>query len=203
MIVQQYKQLSRAADTPAAPAFDETTFAYFQAKQPNNLLPPLPNSSRVSIPISEPGAIPALTGFPVYLHSPFRNDPPPPRNRSAISVPNPSGSLPPDTPESPFSGLFAPIVDRDPDAPKRTRAHMEVVQTILNSLIGRGEIVMIEDGLWRLFPNIATRALRAPDASDDVNDNIPVGRMWINTATNQFWICTDNAAGAAVWNGPY
>lgn len=202
MIVQQYKQLSKAAEDLGTPV-DATTLLFFVPQQPNNRFAPPSNRSRVGNYMSDPGATPGLTELPTYLHSPFRGFPPPYVNRSAISSPNPSGSLPPDTPESPFAGLFAPIVDRDPDAPKRSRAHMEIVQTILNSLIGRGEVVMIQDGLWRLFPNIATRALRAPDANDDVNDMIPVGRMWINTATNQFWICTDNASGAAVWNGPY
>lgn len=203
MIVQQYKQLSKAAEDLGTPT-DVAALLFFVPQQPNNRVPPPLNQSRIGNYMSDPGGTPGLTELPTFLHPPYTNNPPPPTpGKSRISVPDPGGSLPPDTPESPFAGLFAPIVDRDPAAPKRTRSHMEIVQTIFNSLIGRGEVVMIEDGLWRLFPNIATRALRAPNANDDVNDRYPVGRMWINTATNQFWICTDNTAGAAVWNGPY
>lgn len=150
-----------------------------------------------SVASSAPESFSIHTPF-VAFQLPFKNP-----SRSMVSLSNPSGALPPEVPESPFEGLFAPIVPRDPDASKRTRAHLQIVSTILNSLIGRGEIVQIEDGLWRLFPNVATRALRAPDANDDVDDMIPIGRIWIDTGADQFYVCVDNTSGAAVWKGPY
>lgn len=38
-----------------------------------------------------------------------------------------------------------------------------------------------------------------PTASDDDSSDYSVGSNWFNTSTNEFWKCTSNTPGAAVW----
>lgn len=42
-------------------------------------------------------------------------------------------------------------------------------------------------------------ALVNPSVTDDVNADYQIGSRWVNTATNEEYVCADNAAGAAVW----
>lgn len=39
----------------------------------------------------------------------------------------------------------------------------------------------------------------APGAGDDEHDGYEVGTIWVNTTTDNVYICADNAIGAAVW----
>jgi hypothetical protein len=43
------------------------------------------------------------------------------------------------------------------------------------------------------------QAAVAPVAGDDAEDNFIIGDIWINTALDDAYICTDNTVGAAVW----
>lgn len=42
-------------------------------------------------------------------------------------------------------------------------------------------------------------AITAPSVTDDTSDGYSVGSRWINTATNEEYVCTDNSVGAANW----
>ncbi len=42
-------------------------------------------------------------------------------------------------------------------------------------------------------------ALLDPVAGDDVTAGYQVGSVWVNTATNEAFVCVDSSAGAAVW----
>jgi len=38
-----------------------------------------------------------------------------------------------------------------------------------------------------------------PTASDDSSEGYEVGSMWVNTSTNDWFVCTNNSSGNAVW----
>lgn len=70
---------------------------------------------------------------------------------------------PPPTPGIPGSRVNQLLVPRDPKAPPRSLAHMDIVSAMLNSLIRRGKIV--EDGVseWTLVPDTGdTRTVTGP-----------------------------------------
>lgn len=46
----------------------------------------------------------------------------------------------------------------------------------------------------------AHRASGNPTATDDTDSGFYIGAVWINTSTDESWICVDDTAGAAVWN---
>jgi len=50
----------------------------------------------------------------------------------------------------------------------------------------------------------STSRASAPGVGDDIADGFVVGSVWRNTATtpDTFYVCVDNAVGAAQWSGP-
>ena len=54
---------------------------------------------------------------------------------------------------------------------------------------------------WDLLATGVVTATSDPTANDDVNDGYEVGQVWVNTTTDAFFICVDNASTAAVWSG--
>lgn len=42
-------------------------------------------------------------------------------------------------------------------------------------------------------------ATTAPGVNDDINAGYARGSFWINTSTNDIYMCANPAAGAAVW----
>lgn len=42
-------------------------------------------------------------------------------------------------------------------------------------------------------------ATTAPGVNDDINAGYARGSLWINTSTNNCYMCANPAAGAAVW----
>lgn len=49
------------------------------------------------------------------------------------------------------------------------------------------------------IPKANRTATTNPTVNDDVGDGYSDGSMWVNTSTNQIFLCADSAAGAAVW----
>ena len=43
-------------------------------------------------------------------------------------------------------------------------------------------------------------AISDPTVNDDVSEGYLVGSIWLNTTTDTFFSCADNAEGAAVWS---
>lgn len=109
------------------------------------------------------------------------------------------GTLPPLKliPKKPF---VARVPSRQSDQ-RRGARFTEAISNMINSLAGSGMIAqtgpatfVVRTGSWL--------ETRAPTVSDDVTTGVSVGNPWVNTATNQLYICVSNAQGAAVWRGP-
>lgn len=63
---------------------------------------------------------------------------------------------------------------------------------------GRGGIVTTTDTIVQI-------AATSPTNNNDEDDTASIGTefktgdMWLNSLTNQLWICTDPSSGSAVW----
>lgn len=106
----------------------------------------------------------------------------------------------PPTPATlPGQGGRITLVPREVTADPRLRRHTEIVESILNSLILRGQVVQIAPGKWRILPPVLSVA-RAPLATDDeTNASIQVGMFWIDTSAEQVYICISATEGSANW----
>lgn len=54
----------------------------------------------------------------------------------------------------------------------------------------------VNDNFTEVYP---VQTTSDPTVNDDSDSNYQVGKMWINTATEDVFICVDNTVGAAVW----
>lgn len=48
-------------------------------------------------------------------------------------------------------------------------------------------------------PVVQSSAIRSPTIADDASRGNPIGRLWLNKTSGQFFTCSDNTNGAAVW----
>lgn len=55
------------------------------------------------------------------------------------------------------------------------------------------------DDLDRRIPFHNLTATTAPAVTDDGDAGYQVGSIWINTSTDNIYMCADTTAGAAVW----
>ena len=139
-------------------------------------------------------------------------DPSDPFNFDAVAQfgnPTSPGTSPPPPPPPPPPGGGGggtrhkgfPQVPRDAGAATALlRRHTETVADILNSLSRKGRIVQVAGG-FDIRPGFVEP--RAPTVTDDADAGCFIGAVWINTATNEFYVCFGVANGAAVWRGPF
>ncbi len=107
-------------------------------------------------------------------------------------------ATPPDPPAIGPPGLTPPLIDRDPDAPIRTRRHLDRVADILNSLLRQGVIVQTAAKEFVIFRGQFAEA-RDPGLDDGTSVGAFVGATWTNTVTGDYFRCTDATQGVAVW----
>jgi hypothetical protein len=109
----------------------------------------------------------------------------------------------PPAPPTPGKGRAKPFIERWPDVsdPRRLGRITDKISNMLNSLAGQALIQQQGPAKFILRAS-AIQLARAPTAADDVTTGATVGTVWINTVTQQLWICVANAQGAAVWRGP-
>jgi hypothetical protein len=151
-----------------------------------------------STPNLDPGVSPTPEPF-VFFVEPSRR---PPRTKQNFSwLTEPRAIFPPEDPVNPFAGQMLGLIPQDPGADKRTRSHEQIVAEIMNSLLGRGEIVREGAQSWRLFGSGAVTITenRAPAATDDVDSGHMPGMIWIDQAAERVYVCVLATAGAAVW----
>jgi hypothetical protein len=110
---------------------------------------------------------------------------------------------PPTPPPTPGKGAAKPFIERWPDVsdPRRLGRITDKISSMINSLAGQALIQKTGPSSFLLRAS-AIQLARAPTAADDVTTGATVGTVWINTVTQQLWICVANAQGAAVWRGP-
>lgn len=87
-------------------------------------------------------------------------------------------------------GGGAPLADR-------TRNHTAKVADVLNSLLGKFEIVHLSAKEYALGAKFIEP--RAPTASDDITQGAVPGSVWVDTLHNSVWINVANATGSAIW----
>jgi hypothetical protein len=106
----------------------------------------------------------------------------------------------PTFPNAPLPGVGSPIVPRDPMQDVRMRRHTETVASILNSLLERGNIQLIDGGkqVYSIVGSTFVRN-RPPTANDDSTIGASPGMVWIDTVADKPWFNISNAVGAAVW----
>jgi hypothetical protein len=157
--------------------------------QPPPPLPPL-----LSAPyLQEIHAGPAMRGVPWQQHLPIED-------ALLVGIRFPK---PPTPPPTPGKGPAKPFIERWPDVsdPRRLGRITDKISSMINSLAGQALIQKTGPSSFLLRAS-AIQLARAPTAADDVTTGATVGTVWINTVTQQLWICVANAQGAAVWRGP-
>lgn len=145
---------------------------------------------------------PGYTGPTVSPWQPFAV-----RQRPGPPEPEPPWTLAPKSlgflwPGRPRRGR-PPFVARVNDQGRRLERFTEQVSILLNSLTAQGYIQLVsQDPLaYQVLPG-ALSGPRAPTSLDDVQMGATAGCVWINTLTNQVYICASATIGAAVWRGP-
>ena len=72
------------------------------------------------------------------------------------------------------------------------------VSVMLNSLLAKGFILRTAVPDWKIIGGAITNT-RDPGVADDIGAGIDPGMHWINTVSQQCWVCITNTAGAALW----
>lgn len=131
--------------------------------------------SRVVLPVAEPAPRADRRMYPGPL--PAFPSPPNPQLRAKAK---------PFVPPNPFG-----------DASRDVQITHKISE-LLNSLVRRGELVRLDNGVWTLRPGARTVA-RDPTSFDDARTGIITGAVWVNTVSKTGFMCVDNTANAAVW----
>lgn len=144
---------------------------------------------------------------------PFARPPRPPEPAAAATQRSPllpAALLPGTSPSGPGKGKNKPYLPRVPKPPqgnspteladyaRRLARHTEVISDAFNSWVDAGHVVQFASRKWAIRTGAVVMA-RDPNANDDANSGYPTGCLWINTATQQGFMCIANAAGAALW----
>ncbi len=109
-----------------------------------------------------------------------------------VPVPPPTGR--PKVKTKPFLGRI-PDFKGHVDIDRLRRAH-EILSAIINSLAGTGQLRLIGQSAYSIGTMVETRA---PTVTDDLSASIPLGIIWVNSLTQQAYVCVSNAVAAAVW----
>lgn len=119
--------------------------------------------------------------------------------------PVPPGVSPP-PPPPPQTGVLGParseVLPWIPRAPKaadeRVRPHIDKVTVLLNSLIRGGFIRIVGQSEYAIVGG-GFALPRAPAATDDVTVGAVVGGTFVDTTTNDVYVCVVNDVNSAVW----
>jgi hypothetical protein len=160
------------------------------AGQLQNLVQAPPPAARVGSQIYAPEIAhgPAMRGAPWVAVLPI----PPPTFSPSTAPP------PPPPPPAPRPGQLAPLLPRDPVQDPRMRRFTELASQIVNSLIGKGQLLQTSPTSWAIASG-AFEVARAPGPGDDSTVGVTPGVLWINTATNGVYVNISDAPGSAVW----
>jgi concanavalin A-like lectin/glucanase superfamily protein len=110
----------------------------------------------------------------------------------------------PPTPVGPGRGKSRPYIARIPRNLKgrinerRQARTSEQLHYIINALITRGELRQFGPSSWQLVSGGHT-AERDPANNDDVASGFVVGATWVNTVSDQVFMCVDNSLTNAIW----
>ncbi len=154
-----------------------------------------------STPSQEAGGGPGIDTF-VFFTEPARRRLHRTHN-PAVAMSPPRAIFTPEPPTNPHAGLYKSLVPHEPKADRRQGKHEQVAANILNSLIGRGELIQVDGHSWRIFVTPAVVGSGAPTVNDDESANFMVGHIWVDQSADKFYVCVRATTGAAVWNGPY
>lgn len=108
--------------------------------------------------------------------------------------------FPPPTPQARPS-VMKSFLSRCPHEDRRLARFTEKVSLLVNNLLGVGFLKSSAD-LGFVITGGGMQSTHSPGPNDDSSVGVVVGCTWINTTTQQVWICLDNTLGAAVWRGP-
>ncbi len=154
---------------------------------------------------SQPASQSAIT-TPQNLHGP-KSPVPGPWN-SFLSIPPVHGRFPvtatplPPVVRPPGSD---PRVERVPlvakDRERRMARAFDKLSVIVNSLFEQGFLAQTGVGEFRVLGGALTGE-GAPDADTDKTVGAVVGGVYIDTLTNNVYVCASAAEGVAVWRGP-
>ncbi len=141
-----------------------------------------------SIPAPEISRGPPMRGAPWLGVLPV----PPPTFSPSTAPPAPPA------PPAPRPGQLAPLIPRDPVQDPRLRRITDMVSLILNSLIGRGQLLQTSPTNWTLAAG-AFEVARAPGPADDSTVGATAGVLWIDTLSSAVYVCQSAAVGSAEW----
>lgn len=149
-----------------------------------------PQASTAHVPEFRTG--PPVPGAPWLTFAIVTEGQFPGRVRATISVPT-----------APGRGRARPFVERVPDlstqhGQERLRRFTEKTSSILNALAGDGVLVQTGPAAWKLRGGAHVTG-SDPTVNDDVEDGFFAGAFWVNSSSQQAFVCVSAATGAAVW----
>jgi hypothetical protein len=183
-------QQSYAREITSGPALRGAPWAnhLFQELQQMLQAPPPPLPVGQSIPAPEISHGPPMRGAPWVAVLPI----PAPTFSPSTAPP-----IPP-VPPAPRPGQLAPLLPRDPVQDPRLRRFTELNSQIINSLIGKGQLLQTTPTSWAIAAGAFVEA-RAPGAGDDSTKGAFPGAIWINTLTSAVYVNVSDAPASAVW----
>ncbi len=95
-----------------------------------------------------------------------------------------------------------PFLERVPDVPDRLRRFTEKLSIIINSLLGQDYLIQTGPASFQIVGGALVRD-RPPGTTDDGTTGIQPGMPWIDRTAGTIYFCVSNAAGGAVWKGPF
>jgi hypothetical protein len=106
--------------------------------------------------------------------------------------------VPPDPPDVGPPRVTEPFVPRDPEAPRRTREHLDVVAMMLNSFLRQGLIARTGKEDFVIHTGRYAEP-RPPTPDDGTAVGATAGATWFDSVGETFWLCKDPTQGSAVW----
>ena len=96
-----------------------------------------------------------------------------------------------------------PFLERVPDGSdtRRLARHADKLSQFVNSCLGKGQIVMTDQGEYEIRGG-AIVSDRAPTSTDDRSIGAFQGCAWMDTTNEDMYFCLDASLGAARWKGP-
>jgi hypothetical protein len=86
-----------------------------------------------------------------------------------------------------------------PEQARNLTRHTDIITSIINALFGRNELKQVAPADFTLTGLGSYVFNGAPGIANDAAHGYAVGSFWVDTATNQLYVCVSNANGAAIW----
>lgn len=190
----------RMADRPLVVSFAALAAARFARH--DRIIPPIIKSKTPFTARAKIADKPLVVSFAAVRYDPRKS-----AYKPLYKIIKGRSVAPPFPVPSPFVGTAdATLIARDPTAGRkldpRLRRLTEIVSSLVNSLVGQGQIVQTGVESWTITQG-AWSGARPPSVGDDSTKGIKPGTVWIDTSANAIYVNISATPGFAVWAGPF